>query len=49
MKDGSDPKCRECGTVVETVGYILSAFESHLYKDRHDGILNMLVKAQTQA
>ncbi len=41
-----DTNCRCCGERVETVGYILSGYNTKcwtLYKERHDRILTVLV------
>ena len=48
IKGGCNPVCRECGSAIETIGYILSACPGYLwnlYKCRHDAILNILVEA----
>ena len=51
LGENCSPICRECGGAVETLGHILSACESYkwsLYKTRHDGILNVLVRAAAE-
>ena len=48
IKDGRDPMCRECGTMMETMGHILVAcldYNWNLYKKRHDAVLDILVGA----
>ena len=48
LKERFKPIYRECGEAMETLGHILSACEGYkwsLYKARHNGILNILVRA----
>ena len=48
IKDGRDPTCRECGTMMETMGHIMAAcsdYKWNRYKKRHDAVLDILVGA----
>ena len=45
-----DPTCQKCGDGVESIGHIVSAYESSKwlgYKERHDNALGELTKAVT--
>ena len=51
LRDSCPVECRMCGKGTETLGHILSSCEIHnfgAYKDRHDRVLFLLVKAVMQ-